>query len=94
MEDKQDELLAERGQQYADACILTGEVVRFITSSRNSLDVFERLILTGYFYNWITILCKLLRAISSPTNPDHWRDISGYALLVAEHLETGSRGRQ
>ena len=34
------------------------------------------------------IATKLARLFSgSPFDPEHWRDIAGYATLIAEHLE-------
>lgn len=89
---KQDDLLQERGSEYSDAWILTTEVMSFLWGKR--YDMMTKLTRdTSYLYAWMTILCKLLRAITTPTKADHWRDIAGYATLVAEHIETGSRGR-
>lgn len=36
------------------------------------------------------ICCKIARALCGDANePDHWRDIAGYAQLVARELERG-----
>ena len=74
-------LLKERGRQYGDTWKLAGEVVHYI-----SLDNFKALLDTPYTHNWVQILGKLIRALFSPANPDHWRDIAGYATLVADDI--------
>lgn len=85
-------LLQQRGAEYSDAWILTTEVVEVIT--RTHPNLIKSLVNDGpYLLSWITILCKLIRAVTTPTKADHWRDIAGYATLVADHIETGSRGR-
>lgn len=34
------------------------------------------------------ILMKISRVcVGNPNEPDHWRDIAGYATLIANHLE-------
>lgn len=91
---EQDHLLEARGLEYADAWIVTSEVVGFLME-HGHFNVLGRLIGRDapYLYAWITVLCKLIRALNTPRKADHWRDIAGYAILVAEHIETGSRGR-
>ena len=37
-------------------------------------------------FPWIMILNKLVRALSSPTQIDHWEDIIGYATLARDEL--------
>lgn len=88
-----DGLLAERGREYGDAWLLTGEVVSFLMEKRGATTLAGLIFETSYLYPWITALCKLIRILQSPTKVDHWRDIAGYATLVAEHLERDSRGR-
>lgn len=77
-----DRTLAERKEQYGEAWLVTGQVVNFLDSTA-SLD---RIIVSGLFYNWITILCKLIRLMASPNHYDSWRDIAGYAQLVMDKL--------
>jgi hypothetical protein len=88
-----DGLLAERGREYGDAWLLTGEIVAFISEKRDGQALLGLIFDTQYLYPWITILCKIIRILQSPAKVDHWKDIAGYATLVAEHLERDSRGR-
>jgi hypothetical protein len=84
-----DDVLAERGKDYNDAWLATGELLSpYMADGR-----LDEIIHSGYFYAWITILCKLVRALASPRKLDNWVDIVGYAQLVVDHLETGQRGR-
>jgi hypothetical protein len=39
---------------------------------------------TPYSFAWQMILNKLIRAMASPENADHWKDIQGYCQLVLE----------
>lgn len=39
-----------------------------------------------YVHNWVIIMSKMMRILTSPENPDHWRDIVGYATLVLDDL--------
>jgi hypothetical protein len=78
-----------RGAQYMDAWLLTGE----ITNQMYVQDRLKKLMDAGYMYAWITILCKLFRALATPNERDHWVDIAGYAQLVVDNLDKGSRGK-
>jgi len=48
--------------------------------------MFRAIIPTGYFFNWMMILNKLIRALYTPNDPDHWKDIAGYATLVMNDI--------
>jgi hypothetical protein len=38
-------------------------------------------------HNWVLIMSKMVRILFTPKNPDHWRDIAGYATLQLTMLE-------
>jgi len=84
-----DAVLTERGKQYKDAWLVTGE----ITNQLFVQNRFAKVMDAGFMYAWITILCKLIRALATPNDREHWIDIAGYAQLVADNLDNGSRGR-
>lgn len=78
------QLTLERQPEYQYAWAITGEVVAHPYIKKN-LDF----ILYGcprLYFPWIQILNKLIRALTSPTNVDHWEDIIGYATLARDHL--------
>jgi hypothetical protein len=77
-------LLARRGEEYGMAWKITGEMAKHVN--------LHEVTAAGYLYPWITMLCKLVRATVSPRNPDHWRDIAGYATLVLNDLAEGGTG--
>lgn len=78
-----DQLLADRRREYGEAWLLTGEVVDYLQKNADH----TRLFASGFYYAWITILCKLIRVIRTPNHLDSWRDIIGYATLVVNHIE-------
>lgn len=77
-----DRLLAERGKDYGDAWLLTGDIFKLIGSMR-----LTRLVGSGFMYNWSEMLCRLIRALTSPYKRDHWADIEGYAHLVITKID-------
>ena len=87
--DSIDATLEERGSRYGkfvDHARVTQELKRTIFSnmSTNSLadDQAEALEMIAH---------KIGRIIAgNPAEPDHWRDIAGYAQLVANRLEGGN----
>lgn len=80
-----DSTLSQRGESYGDAWKLTGQFLSEVITKYNiSLSP---LMASGYMYNWMSIMSKLLRALTSPRKRDHWVDIAGYATLVANDLE-------
>lgn len=77
------QLVDSRDEQYADAWAKTGVVLEVVSSELNHLlQTWPRMYLP-----YVTIVCKLMRIFGSPDNPDHWKDIAGYATLVANDLE-------
>jgi hypothetical protein len=78
-----DVILDERGKQYGDAWKITGAIVAHLARNYDMTVIMSSL----YFFNWLIIMNKLVRAMATPGNEDHWLDIAGYAKLVAEDLE-------
>lgn len=77
-----DKLLAEREEQYGNAWITAGVWLNS-TSVRNS-NLFRESI---FIHNFVLIMSKLARALHSPYKADTWKDIAGYATLVANWLD-------
>jgi hypothetical protein len=75
----------EREQEYHEAWAISGELMAHpqVLEGLNDMGKNHPRIL----YPWIQILNKLIRALSSPTKIDHWKDIAGYATLVSDELE-------
>jgi hypothetical protein len=78
-----EQLLNERNEPYADAWAKTGKVLAFVAEDVGRLLVFR----SQMFYPFVAIVCKLMRVLGSPDNPDHWKDIMGYAQLVLGDIE-------
>ena len=77
------DLLDKRGNEYGEAWKVTGQIVGTI---HPQFEVFSGTA-PEYSLAWMTILCKLIRALATPRNRDHWADIAGYAMLVANDIE-------
>lgn len=80
-------LLNTRGSQYGNAWRLTTEAASYIFSNSTVSDPVKKLLKTGHLYNWITILCKLIRLLANPNHKDSWDDIVGYATLSSKLCE-------
>jgi hypothetical protein len=78
------DVVEERERRYGQSWKTTGEILSFFFRNRTSIP---KLFSTHYVFNWIMILNKLNRILSSPDNPDHWLDIAGYATLVYEEAK-------
>lgn len=80
-----EDVLNARNGTHGDAWELTGEVIAQVPVIRIRLD---KMVQSHpyMFLPWVTILCKLIRVLFSPTNLDHWMDIQGYAHLVHDKL--------
>lgn len=76
-------LLEERGKWYGETWLIAGEIWEMLFHR----GLTNRLSGTPYTHNWMLILSKLIRILFSPSEPDHWRDIVGYATLVHEHIQ-------
>lgn len=78
-------LLAQRSEQYGDAWYLTGEVHNLLRRKQPGGD--QLLSDLGYLFPWMVTLSKLIRAMRSPADRDHWQDVIGYAQLVLDDLD-------
>ncbi len=76
------DLLVDRDTEYGRAWLVTGRVIKLLN--------IHLIIDSGYFFNWVMILNKLIRALTTPRNVDHWRDMAGYAILVLDDLESAN----
>ena len=81
-----DEVLKERGKVYGNTWLVASQTVNFLLMKVGEGNMLS-LMMTPYFHNWFQILGKVIRILFSPHDPDHWRDISGYAILVLNHME-------
>jgi hypothetical protein len=77
-------LLEMRENEYGQAWLLSGKVIRIILSDFTNFTTTAPL----FVHNWVIMLSKMMRILRSPYNPDHWRDIAGYAMLIVNYLET------
>lgn len=84
-------IMNERDTQYGPAWLRTSQVVRFLTTS--TPGTLNALVEAELLYGWIIILCKLIRAMRSPTDTDHWLDIENYAKLTRTELENRKAGK-
>lgn len=82
---KVEDVVAERNAQYLDAWSLTGEVVAMPVVAAGLNRLLTRY--PRYWFNWVMILNKLIRALGSPAKLDHWVDIQGYAKLTADDIQ-------
>lgn len=78
-------LLTKRGETYAEAWLTAGRVLEVMLL--NDKTSFHRIAASGFLHNFVLIVSKLCRALATPRNIDHWRDIAGYATLIVQHLE-------
>ena len=83
-------LLAERGKTHGDYAVhalITQDLKRVITHHVADLD---RRLDDDMQETLDMIAHKIGRIIAgNPAEPDHWRDVAGYAQLVANRLEGG-----
>jgi hypothetical protein len=77
-------LLNERRQEYGQAWYVAGSIMRTFNEVIFTSNLFNH---TSYGHNWVLILSKLCRALSSPNNTDHWRDIIGYCQLILDDID-------
>ena len=77
-----EELIEDRQNIYGDAWCETAHVANFLKWRKYAIHR------TPFTYAWLSILSKLIRALSSPMKVDHWDDIAGYAMLVARKIRS------
>jgi len=77
-------LVSERDEEYGASWLHTSKLLTWFYEH----GLLFRIIHDSVFlFNWIMILNKLVRALATPSNKDHWTDIQGYALLCTRHLD-------
>jgi hypothetical protein len=78
-----DEILRLRDRAYGGAWAKTGKLLNVVINDfHNMVELFPEAA-----YNWVIILNKLVRALASPREIDHWIDMRNYAQLVVEYIE-------
>jgi hypothetical protein len=80
-----EETLASREKTHGPAWWVTGVLIRELRATYP--EGWDNLINSGYSYSWIIILNKLVRALTTPHEADHWHDIQGYARLTEEFIK-------
>ena len=94
------DVLEERGKQYGIAWKIASILVTWISlhtgpnedKQEYQLKEDPPIYTSLYFYPWMEIVGKIVRACWSPDNADHWRDIIGYATLILKDLEGDQNG--
>ncbi len=84
-----DTLLEQRAETHGDFTAVNALYTDLSAAIYNgNLDVVNPDSIVYYQYAVDAILSKLSRAIAgNPAEPDHWKDIAGYAMLVVKQLE-------
>lgn len=80
-----------RDSVYGDAWKDSSKLLVYLLSLGYEYKI-TNMMKVGHFFAWFMIFNKLIRALSSPYNIDHWVDIAGYATLVAEDIEVRDSG--
>lgn len=94
LNDATDNLLAERGKTHGhieDNAYFTEELGKIASGRAPKLgkSIWWEMSSTPRLCLWM-VLHKIGRILSGNwREPDHWRDIAGYATLVADRLERG-----
>lgn len=78
-----EQLLKDRDAKYGQAWYKAGLVLNYM---QHVLGLADAILGNPFSHNWIQILGKLMRSLATPRDPEHWRDIAGYAQLVVDHL--------
>ena len=72
-------LLEERGAQYGEAWRIANAFLAGIP--------LQAVQTAGCLHNYAMIMSKMCRILATPKNPEHWRDIEGYARLQREEFD-------
>lgn len=80
-----DKLLGDRDSRYGKSWLTTNQIINFLWMRM------PELIASDLGFNWIMILNKLIRALATPKDREHWIDIVGYAQLSLNHLDTRAK---
>lgn len=91
-----DNLLKTRGQDYGQAWLLAGKVWKLyhevVIDPVTNLRLTDIISESGFAHNWMIIQSKLARAMTTPFLEENWRDIEGYAKLVADYIVLLDKG--
>lgn len=79
------EIVKERDDEYGNVSYWHGRLFEVIP--RELREGILQNGMHGFFFPWHLIFNKLLRALKTPMNRDHWIDIQGYAQLAINNLE-------
>lgn len=89
--DNIDDLLRARNAKYGNSYYATDKaIMAMIEGDASNL---QGLLDAGILANWVIIMSKMNRAIWSPNEPDHFRDIAGYCSLIAKILSGEPSGK-
>jgi len=77
-------LLNNREKTYGKSWYITGIILGVLKIG----DTVLAQACPEYLFSWILILNKLIRALTSPFDEDHWDDIIGYATLVRNDMSS------
>jgi len=81
-------IIDERNDVYGEAWSLHGIMLSACSSRLMDLLITQ----PKYFFAWNLIFNKLIRALATPLDEDHWIDIQGYAELVLQDIRRGKHG--
>lgn len=81
------QLIEERQTTHGDTWKLMGPVMNVVLPQ--VIDMIQKH--PKYVWSWLMIASKLIRALFSPLTLEHWNDIQGYAQLVIDDLQGGSK---
>lgn len=79
------ELIDSRDEEYGQAWKRHGQIMQHMSYELHEFLSKHPVV----YFPWMMIFNKLLRILASPSKPDHWRDIQGYAQLVLNELTKG-----
>lgn len=84
------DILEERGRTHGDFTQVA-ETAQAIKDTLHDAPNYAQDELSSVHYEALDMIASKLARImcGNPNEPDHWRDIAGYALLVVSELEKG-----
>lgn len=81
------QVLDERGEEYGKAWLLAGIILQR-KEVLNSI-LFQQ---TPLSHNFVLVVSKLCRMLTSPYNTDHYIDAIGYLTLMLRWVEERNKG--
>jgi hypothetical protein len=86
-----DNLLKDREKEYGATWYVVGQIMKLCGEYIYSSALFRD---TPFAHNWVQILGKLIRALTSPNKRDNWQDIIGYATLVLDFIDSVEKAQE